>query len=121
MYHYEAAQYPEGAMRKVYEWDSGKYMGEIKEARQTYNVVGNINEYQLAISETTYGGREELSSQPGAIMDYGSLIYVALQRCKSAREAIKLIAELMDEYGYASSGESFSIVDKNEAWIMELI
>jgi len=121
LYHYEAAQYPEGAMRKVYEWDSGKYMGEIKEARQTYNVVGNINEYQLAISETTYGGREELSSQPGAIMDYGSLIYVALQRCKSAREAIKLIAELMDEYGYASSGESFSIVDKNEAWIMELI
>lgn len=121
LYHWKAATYPEGSMLDIYEWDTGKYLGKIKQARQTYNVVGNINEYQVAIGETTYGGREELGSQKGAIMDYGSLIYIALQRSKSAREAIKIIAELMEEYGYYSSGESFSIADKDEVWIMEII
>ncbi len=121
LYHWPAAIYPEGTMLDIYEWDTGKYLGQIKQARQTYNVVGNINQFQLAIGETTYGGRKELAKQPGAIMDYGSLIYVTLQRAKNAREAIKIMAELMEEYGYYSSGESFSIADKNEVWIMELI
>jgi len=121
LYYWAAATYEEGAMLDVYEWDTGQYLGKIKQARQTYNVVGNMNEFQVAIAETTYGGRKELGSQSGAIMDYGSLIYIALQRSKTAREAIKVIAELMEEYGYYSSGESFSIADKNEVWIMELI
>ncbi|MCP3930134.1 MAG: dipeptidase [Bacteroidetes bacterium] len=121
LYHWPAATYPEGTMLKVYEWDTGKYLGKIKQALKTYNVVGNINEHQVAIGETTYGGRRELGSQKGAIMDYGSLIYIALQRSKSAREAIKVIASLMEEYGYYSSGESFSISDPNEVWLMELI
>lgn len=121
LYHWNAATYPEGTMLDVYEWDTGKYLGKIRQARQTYNVTGNMNEFQVAIGETTYGGRKELESQAGAIMDYGSLIYIALQRSKSAREAIKIIAELMEEYGYYSSGESFSIADKDEVWIMELI
>ena len=99
----------------------GKIYGQIKQVRRTYNVVGNMNEFQVAIGETTYGGLSQLESQDGAIMDYGSLIYVALQRAKTAREAIVIIADLMAEYGYASSGESFSIADKNEAWIMEII
>jgi len=121
LYYWPAATYPEGTMLDVYEWDTGKFLGQIKQARETYNVVGNINEYQVAIGETTYGGLRQLGSQSGAIMDYGSLIYIGLQRSKSAREAIKVIGELMAEYGYASSGESFSISDKNEVWIMELI
>ncbi len=121
LYHWPAATYPEGTMLDVYEWDSGKYLGQIKQTRQTYNVIGNMNEFQLAIAETTYGGRKELASQSGSIMDYGSLIYIALQRSKTAREAIKVITELMEEYGYHSSGESFSIADKNEVWILELI
>ena len=121
LYHWEAAKWPEGSMMDIYDWDSGKYLGKIKQARQTYNVVGNINEFQVAIGETTYGGRSELSTQPGAIMDYGSLIYVTLQRAKNAREAIKIIAELAEEYGFYSSGETFSISDPNEVWIMEII
>lgn len=121
LYHWPASTYPEGTMLDIYEWDTGKFLGKIKQASQTFNVVGNMNEYQVAIGETTYGGREELYVQPGAIMDYGSLIYIALQRSKNAREAIKIIAELMEEYGYASEGESFSIMDKNEVWIMEMI
>jgi dipeptidase len=121
LYHWKAATWAEGSMLDIYEWDTGKFLGKIKQAKQTYNVVGNMNEFQVAIGETTYGGRSELSSQAGAIMDYGSLIYVALQRSKTAREAIKVISELMSEYGYYSSGESFSIADKNEVWIMELI
>jgi dipeptidase len=121
LYYWSAATYPEGTMLDVYEWDTGKYLGQIKQARQTYNVVGNMNEFQVAIGETTYGGRKELETQAGAIMDYGSLIYITLQRAKTAREAIKIIAELMEEYGYYSSGESFSIADKDEVWIMELI
>ena len=121
LYHWKAANWPEGAMLDIYEWDTGKYLGQIKQARQTYNVVGNINEFQVAIGETTYGGREELGSQQGAIMDYGSLMYVALQRAKNAREAIRIMADLVEEYGYYSSGESFSIADPNEVWIFEMI
>lgn len=121
LYYWPAARYPEKTLLDVYEWDTGRYMGKIPQALQTYSVIGNINEFQVAIGETTYGGRPELASQDGAIMDYGSLIYIALQRSRSAREAIKLIAELMATYGYASSGESFSVADKNEAWIMEII
>jgi dipeptidase len=121
LYHWPAADWPAGTMLDVYEWDTGKYLGQIPQVAHTYNVVGNMNEHQVAIGETTYGGRSELSSQEGAIMDYGSLMFIALQRSKTAREAIKVIAELMDNYGYYSSGESFSIADKNEVWIMELI
>jgi len=120
LYHWPAATWADDAMLDVYEWDTGKFLGQIKQAKQTYNVVGNMNEFQLSIGETTYGGRSELQD-PNAIMDYGSLIYIALQRAKNAREAIKVIAELMAEYGYYSSGESFSISDPNEVWIMELI
>ena len=120
IYYFPAASYPKGAMLKVYEWDSGKYLGEIPQVSQTYNVVGNVNENQVAIAETTYGGREELANTEG-IMDYGSLIYIALQRSRTAREAIKIMTELMDEHGYCSSGESFSVIDKNEAWIFEII
>lgn len=121
LYYSPAAVYPDGAMLDVYEWDTGKYLGKIKQAKKTYNVIGNMNEYQLAIGESTFGGRKELSTQSGAIVDYGSLMYIALQRSKSAREAIRVMAELVAEYGYASEGESFSIADKNEAWIMEMI
>jgi dipeptidase len=121
LYYQPSADYPVGAMRDIQEWDTGNFLGRIPQVSHTYSVVGNINENQVAIGETTYGGREELGKQSGAIMDYGSLIYVALQRARSAREAIEIIADLMDEYGYASSGESFSISDPNEVWIMEII
>jgi len=120
LYHWNAGEHPEGTMIDVYEWDTGKYLGKIKQAPRTYNVVGNMNEYQVAIGETTYGGREELVDTTG-IIDYGSLIYLTLQRSRSAREAIKVMAELVSEYGYYSSGESFSIADKDEVWFMELI
>ena len=104
LYYWPAATYPAGTMLDVYEWDTGKFMGKIKQAAQTYNVVGNMNENQVAIGETTFGGREELVDT-SAIMDYGSLIYIALQRSKTAREAIQVITSLMAEYGYASEGE----------------
>jgi len=120
LYYWPAATYPAGSMLDIYEWDTGKFLGKIKQAAQTYNVVGNMNEYQVAIGETTFGGREELMDT-AAIMDYGSLIYIALQRSKTAREAIQVISSLMAEYGYASSGESFSISDPNEVWIMEMV
>ena len=120
LYHYPAATHPEGTMRDIRDWDTGKYLGQIKEAKQTYNVVGNMNEYQVTIGETTFGGRPELVDTTG-IMDYGSLIYVALQRSRTAKEAIKVMTDLVKEYGYYSSGESFSIADPNEAWIMEMI
>ena len=107
-------------MVKIYEWDTGKYLGEIPQARQTYNVIGNMNEFQVTIGETTFGGREELSD-PNGLIDYGSLIYLALQRSRTAREAIKVMTDLVKEYGYYSSGESFSIADPNEVWIMEMI
>ena len=120
LYHWAAATYPAGTMMDVIEWDSGTFMGRIPQATQTYNVVGNMNEFQVCIGETTYGGLDTLKN-PNGIMDYGSLIYLTLQRVKSAREAIKCISDFLDNYGYASSGESFSIIDKNEAWIFELI
>lgn len=122
LYHYPAAEYPEGAMLDVYEWDTAKYLGKIKQVRKTYNVIGNINEHQVALGETTYTGRAELEERPAsAIVDYGSMMYIALQRSKTAREAIKVMAELMAEYGYASTGESISVMDKNEVWIFEVI
>ena len=120
LYHYPAATHPDGAMRDIHDWDTGKYLGQIKEVKQTYNVVGNMNEFQVTIAETTFGGRPELVDTTG-IMDYGSLIYVALQRSRTAMEAIKVMTDLVKEYGYYSSGESFSIADPNEAWIMEMI
>ncbi|NLJ00951.1 MAG: dipeptidase [Bacteroidales bacterium] len=120
LYHWPAARYQPGEMLKVYEWDSGKYLGEIPQVLQTYNVIGNMNEHQLAIAETTFGGRGELSDSTG-IMDYGSLIYITLQRAKNAREAIQVMTDLVKEHGYYSSGESFSIADPEEVWVMEMI
>lgn len=120
LYFTPAADHAPGTMLKVYEWDTGKFLGEIAQAEHVYNVVGNMNEFQLAIGETTYGGRSELVDTTG-IIDYGTLIYVTLQRAKTAREAIKIMAELVQEYGYYSSGESFSIADPNEVWMLELI
>ncbi|MCK4631242.1 MAG: C69 family dipeptidase, partial [Bacteroidales bacterium] len=120
LYFRPSADYPDGTMLDVYEWDTGKYLGKIKQVNHTYSVVGNINEHQVAIGETTYGGHSELRD-PEGLIDYGSLMYIALQRSKNAREAIKTMAELIDEYGYCSVGESFSISDKNEVWFMELI
>ena len=114
-----AADHPEGAVREVKDWDTGKPLCTIPQVAHTYNVVGNMNEHQLAIGETTWGGRPELESGEG--IDYGSLIYIALERCKTAREAIKCMTDLVAEYGYASSGETFSIADPNEVWLMELI
>ncbi len=118
--HYPAAVHAEGTMREIYDWESGTYWGRIPEAPQTYNVIGNINEFQVTIAETTFGGREELVN-PEGIIDYGSLIYLALQRSKTAREAINVMTTLVEEYGYKSSGESFTVADPNEAWIMEMV
>lgn len=120
LYHWPAQTWPTGSVLDVREWDTGKYLGQIPQVKHTYSVVGNMNEHQLAIAETTFGGRPELVDSTG-IMDYGSLIYIALQRAKTAREAIKVMTELVRDYGYYSSGESFSIADPNEAWIMEMI
>lgn len=120
LYHWPAKTYKKGDMLKVYEWDSGKYLGEIPQVLQTYHVMGNMNEHQLAIGETTFTGRRELSDSTG-IMDYGSLIYITLQRAKTAREAISVMTDLVKNHGYYSTGESFSIADPNEVWIMELI
>ncbi len=120
LYYNRAAQYPEGTMIQVIDWDSGQPLIQIPQVANTYTTVGNMNQWGLAIAETTYGGREELVDTTGGI-DYGSLIYLTLQRAKNAREAIKQIAEFVDTYGYFSSGESFSIIDENEVWIMELI
>ena len=118
--HYPAGTHQKGEMRKIFDWDTGEYHGEIPEAPVTYNVIGNINEFQLSIGETTYGGREEMIDTTG-ILDYGSLIYVTLQRTKTAREAISVMTSLVEKYGYCSSGETFSICDPNEAWIMEMM
>lgn len=120
LYHYQAADYEPNTTLSVYEWDTGKYMGEIAQVAHTYNVVGNMNEHQLCIAETTFGGRPELVDTT-AILDYGSLIYITLQRAKNAREAIDIMTSLVQEYGFASSGESFSIADPNEVWILEMI
>ena len=120
LYYWPARDYPQGSMVDVYEWDTRKYMGKISQVAHTYSVIGNMNEHQLAIGETTYGGSETLVDTT-AIIDYGSLIYLTLQRAKNAREAIKVMSDLVSEYGYASEGESFSIADPNEAWIFEII
>ena len=118
--HYPAATHQKGEMRLIYDWDTRAYHGSIPEAPVTYNVIGNINEYQVTIGETTYGGREEMVDTTG-IIDYGSLIYIALQRSKTAREAIQVMASLTEKYGYCSEGETFTICDPEEAWIMEMM
>ncbi|MEI6765696.1 MAG: C69 family dipeptidase [Bacteroidota bacterium] len=120
LYFRAAADYPDGTMFQIREWDTGKKLGKINQVRHTYSVIGNMNEHQLAIGETTFGGREELVDTT-AIIDYGSLIYLTLQRAKTAREAIKIMGDLVAEYGYYSEGESFSICDANEAWILEMV
>lgn len=121
LYHWPATDWPAGSMLDVYEWDSGRFLGKIPQVPHTYNVVGNMNEHQLAIGETTFGGLEALEKQPGAIIDYGSAIYITLQRAKTAREAIVVMTDLIAKYGWASSGESISIADPNEVWILEII
>ena len=118
--HYPAAKHAPGEMRRIVDWDTNAYHGEIPEAPETYNVIGNINEYQVTIGETTYGGREEMVDHE-VILDYGSLIYVNLQRSKTAREAISVMTTLVETYGYNSEGETFTICDPNEAWIMEMM
>ncbi|WP_085536043.1 dipeptidase [Massilibacteroides vaginae] len=120
LYRWPAAVWPKGSMLEIREWDTNKPLGRIPQVERTYSVVGNMNEHQVAITESTFGGRPELVDTTG-IMDYGSLIYIALQRSKTAREAIDVITGLVAEHGYYSSGESFSIADKNEVWMMELI
>jgi len=118
--HYPAGKHAKGEMRDIVDWDSHKYIGKIPEAVETYNVIGNINEYQVTIGETTYGGRDEMIDPEGGI-DYGSLIYLGLQRSKTAREAIRVMTTLAETYGYCSGGETFTICDPNEAWIMEMM
>ena len=120
LYHYPAAKHQPGEMRKVYEWDTNKYLGEIAEAPETYNVIGNSNEWQVTIGETTFGGRHEMADSTG-IIDYGSLIYITLQRAKTAREALKIMTSLVEQYGYYSEGETFSVADKDEAWMLEMM
>lgn len=120
LYHFPAGLHNKGELLDIYEWDTGKYLGQIAQAKETYNVIGNMNEHQLTIGETTFGGRPELVDTTGVI-DYGSLIYIALQRSRNARQAIKVMTDLVQEYGYYSSGESFTIADPNEVWIMEMI
>jgi dipeptidase len=120
LYHYPASDYPAGAMLDVKEWDTGKYLGKIAQVRHTYSVIGNMNEHQVSIGETTFGGRLELQDTT-AVVDYGSLIYITLQRAKTAREAIRIFDELTSTYGYYSEGESFSISDPNEVWILEMV
>ena len=120
LYYHPAADWKDGSMLKVNEWDTGRYLCDIPQVPHTFQTVGNMNEHQLIITETTWGGRPELEDKSGK-MDYGSLIYITLQRAKTAREAIDIIVDLANTWGYASEGESFSIADKNEAWIMELI
>ena len=118
--HYLAGKHAPGTMVDIRDWDSNKYLGQIPQVAETYNVIGNINEYQVTIAETTFGGRPELVDKNGLI-DYGSLIYLGLQRSRTAREAIKVMTDLVKEYGYYSGGESFTIADPNEVWIMEMI
>ena len=118
--HFPAGTHAKGEMRKIIDWDTKVLHGEIPEAPVTYNVIGNINEYQVTIGETTYGGREEMVDTT-SILDYGSLIYIGLQRAKTAREAIKVMTSLAERYGYCSEGETFTIADPNEAWIMEMM
>lgn len=120
LHYLPAAQHTKGEMRKIYDGDTNHYHGEIAEAPYTYAVMGYINEHQVGITETTFGGRSELED-PKGIIDYVSLMTIALQRSKTAREAIRVMTSLVQEYGYASEGESFSIADPNEVWILEMI
>ena len=120
LYHWPAADWPAGSLLDIYEWDTGKYLGKIPQVAHTFQVTGNINEHQLIIGETTFGGREGLAN-PDGILDYGSLIYITLQRARTAREAIATLADLMNRYGWASEGETFSIADTEEAWMMEIV
>ncbi|WP_163863985.1 dipeptidase [Myxococcus eversor] len=120
LYYTPARRHAEGAWRDIIEWDTGKHLGRIPEAPVTYSVVGNMNEHQLSIGESTFSGRKELEA-PAGIVDYGSLIYIALERSKTAREAISVMTKLVAEHGYASTGESFSIADPKEAWLLEMI
>ncbi len=120
MFRHVGGKHAKGEMRKVYEWDTNRFLGEIPQAEVTYNVVGQMNANQVTITETTFGGREELVDTTGVI-DYGSLIYIALERATSARHAIEIMTSLVEKYGYYSAGESFTIADKNEAWIMEMV
>lgn len=122
LFHATRGKHLPGEMRRVIDWGDNSYRGEIPQAAETFNVVGNMNEHQLVIGETTWGGHPELEDTTGnSILDYGSLIYITLERCRTAREAIKTMTDLVAEYGYASTGETFSIADKNEAWVMEMI
>lgn len=123
LYHYPATVGKGGTMRKIYDWDSGKFLGTIPEVNHTYNVVGNANEHGLIIGESTFGGVPVLAwNQTGALIDYGSLIYITLQRAKTVREAIHVMVDLMDTYGYASGGESLSLADRSgQVWMMEMI
>ena len=120
LYRHVGGKHAAGEMRKIYEWDTNKYLGEIPQAPVTYNVVGQMNEHQVSICETTFGGREELADSTGLI-DYGSLIYIGLERSRTAREAIQVMTDLVARYGYYSEGETFTIADKNEVWVMEMV
>lgn len=119
LYHQPAADHPAGSMRAVTDWDSGRHRGEITEVPHTYATIGNMNEHGLTIAESTWGGRPELEGS--GLIDYGSLIYITLQRARTAREAIDVMTGLVRDYGYGSEGESFSIADPAEVWIMEMI
>jgi len=118
--HYPAKTYPKGSMVKIYEWGKDRYLGEIPQVERTYSVIGNMNEHQIIVGESTWGGVKS-QFDPEGLVDYGSLMYLALQRAKTAREAIMVITELADRYGYASTGESISIADPNEVWFLEII
>ena len=118
--HYPAGKHTKGEMRKIFSWDTNDYLGQIPEASETYNVIGNLNEFQVTIAETTFGGRHEMVDSTGVI-DYGSLMYIGLQRSRTAREAIEVMTDLAEEYGYCSEGETFTICDPEEAWIMEMM
>ena len=120
MFRHVGGIHQKGEMRKIYEWDTNKYLGEIPQAERTYNVVGQMNENQVSICETTFGGREEVVD-PKGIIDYGSLIYIGLERSRTAREAIQIMTDLVAKYGYCSEGETFTIADKNEVWVMEMV
>lgn len=120
LYHHAGGSHAKGEMVDVHEWDTNKFLGQIPQVKKTYNVIGNINEYQVSIAETTFGGRPELVDTTG-IMDYGSLIYIGLQRSRTAREAIKVMTDLVKQFGYYSSGESFTIADPEEVWVLEMI
>jgi dipeptidase len=119
--HFPAGRHIPGTWVDVHAWDTGKYLGRIRQVEQTYAVVGNMNEHQVSIGETTFGGRSELFDDSTAVVDYGTLMYTALRRARTAREAIRVMTDLVKEYGYASEGESFSIADPNEVWIMDMI